>query len=104
MRILARAKLQEAENAELSLVNEQLRDQAKGPWFGWAWRPAGMWGVGFLWLWAIVILHLLNAIMKWAIPQPDLTVLLSLTGLYCTLYMGGHTFKDFVAKKWGGSK
>jgi hypothetical protein len=66
-----------------------------------AWRPAGMYVLGFLWLWAIVLLHVANAIWRIALPQPDLWVLFQLTALYMTLYMGGHTFKDFVSTRWG---
>ncbi|MGB2200387.1 MAG: 3TM-type holin [Pseudooceanicola atlanticus] len=68
-----------------------------------AWRPLGMYVIGFLWLWSIVILHALNAIFRIALPPTDLWMLFQLTALYLTLYMGGHTFKDFAARKWGAS-
>ena len=66
-----------------------------------AWRPLGMYVIGFLWLWAIVLLHGLNAIFKIALPPVDLGILFQLSALYLGLYMGGHTVKDFVARKWG---
>lgn len=72
-------------------------------WFAWAWRPAGMWGLGFLWIWNLVILHVANAIWKIALPQTDPATLIQLSALYMGLYMGGHTLKDFVNKKWGAS-
>lgn len=67
----------------------------------WAWRPMGMWGLGFLWFWNVLILHVANAYWKIALPQMDLDVLLQLTVVYCGLYMGGHTVKDFIQHKWG---
>ena len=79
-----------------------LKAEAGDPVWMRAWRPAGMYVLGFLWVWAIVLLHVANAIFKIALPQPDLWVLFQLTALYMTLYMGGHTFKDFVSTRWGG--
>lgn len=84
-------------------TNTLLLAEMKEPLWTWAWRPLGMYGLGFLWLWSIVLLHVLNAIFKIALPQPDLALLFQVTALYMTLYMGGHTLKDFVAKKWGGA-
>ena len=63
-----------------------------------AWRPLGMYTIGFLWLWSVVGLHVLNAMFKIALPQPDLWVLFQLTMLYMGLYMGGHTAKDLMGK------
>lgn len=51
-----------------------------------------------LWTWNVVGLHLLNALLKWRLPPMDMTVLLSLTGLFMALYMGGHTLKDVAAR------
>ncbi len=70
--------------------------ETQGPrWFS-AWRPLWMYFLMFLWFWNIVAVHMINAIMKWAVPQIDMTMLLSLTGLFMALYMGGHTLKDFA--------
>lgn len=66
-----------------------------------AWRPAGMYFIGLLWLWNVIVLHVANAFWKIALPPMDLSVLLQLSGLYMGLYMGGHTLKD-VAGKWRG--
>lgn len=70
------------------------------PIWTWAWRPLGMYGFGFLWIWNIVLLHVANAFFKIALPQTDLWLLFQLNSVYMALYMGGHTFKDFVAAKW----
>lgn len=77
-----------------------MAEAAKGGWTS-AWRPLAMYMLGFLWLWNIVALHVFNAIFKIALPPTDLNVLLTLTGIYMTLYMGGHTAKE-VAKVWKG--
>lgn len=86
----------------LERQNALLQSEQKGPWWGWAWRPFMMWLLAFLWLWNIVILHVANAIWRIALPPTDFTSLLSLTGLYMALYMGGHTLKDLVRVTRGG--
>jgi len=73
-------------------------ETAKGGWTA-AWRPAGMYLIGFLWLWNVVVLHVANAIWKVALPPTPFDVLLGVSGIYMSLYMGGHTLKD-VASKW----
>lgn len=68
----------------------------------WAWRPLGMWGLGALWFWNVIFLHVANAYWKIALPPMDLAILLQLTVVYCGLYMGGHTVKDYIDQRWGG--
>lgn len=72
-----------------------------GRFFCWAWRPLGMWGLGALWFWNVMILHIANAYWKIALPPMDLNILLQLTVVYCGLYMGGHTVKDYFDHRWG---
>lgn len=73
-----------------------------GPAWVSAWRPAGMYLLGFLWLWNIVLLHVANAIWKVALPPVGFDTLIQISGLYMGLYMGGHTVKDLAAK-WKAS-
>lgn len=73
-------------------------EQEEGGWRS-GWRPAGMYLIGFLWLWNVVVLHVCNAIWKIALPPMDFGVLIQISGLYMGLYMGGHTVKD-LAEKW----
>lgn len=73
-------------------------EQAEGGWRS-AWRPAGMYVIGFLWLWNAVLLHVANAAWKIALPPMPFSELVQVTGLYMGLYMGGHTVKD-LAEKW----
>ncbi|SMH35954.1 hypothetical protein [Maritimibacter sp. HL-12] len=78
-----------------------LQVDTDGPLWMRAWRPGGMYLLGFLWLWNVVVLHSLNAIFKIALPPIDVAVLFQLTAVYLGLYMGGHTVKDVAARKWG---
>jgi hypothetical protein len=73
-------------------------EQTEGGWRS-AWRPAGMYVIGFLWLWNAVVLHVANAVWKIALPPMPFNELVQVTGLYMGLYMGGHTVKD-LAEKW----
>lgn len=78
-------------------------EMAEGGWKA-AWRPAGMWFILFLWFYQIVGLHVANAIFKIALPATDWQHLITFTGLYMGLYMGGHTVKDVVANLSGARK
>jgi hypothetical protein len=62
-----------------------------------AWRPAMMYLLGFLWLWALVLVPIVDAIGP-ALAGVDLGVLFNLTLAYLALYMGGHTVKEVFAK------
>ena len=73
------------------------------PLWARAWRPGWMYLLGLFWLWNIVALHVANAIWKTALPAAPWDILMSLTGIFMALYMGGHTLKD-VAAKWGKEK
>lgn len=79
-----------------------MAEQEEGGWKS-AWRPLGMYFVMVLWAWQVVVLHVLNAIYKIALPPMPYDQLVTFTGLYMGLYMGGHTLKD-VAAKWVGAK
>lgn len=88
-----------AADAQLQLAALQA-DQDEPGWVR-AWRPLGMYFIMFLWLWNSVLLHSANAIWKIALPVIPWDVLMGLSALYFSLYMGGHTVKDVVAK-WVG--
>ena len=79
-----------------------MAEQEEGGWKS-AWRPLGMYFVMVLWAWQVVILHVCNAIWKIALPPMPYDQLVTFTGLYMSLYMGGHTLKD-MASKWVGAK
>lgn len=71
------------------------------PSWTWAWRPGWMYLLGLLWLYALLLRPISNAAFGAAIEPVDLYVLMTLTGMYLGLYMGGHTVKDAMAK-WTG--
>ena len=72
--------------------------------FAYAWRPGGMYMIGFLILWNAIFLHVANAYWKIALPPMPWETLVLIAGMYFSLYMGGHTVKDVVAKLMGGAK
>lgn len=76
-----------------------LQSESAEPLWARAWRPLGMYLIMFLWTWNIVLLHVANAIWKIALPPAPFDALGWLTGVYFSLYMGGHTLKD-VVQKW----
>lgn len=89
--------------AGLELQKAQLAAEAAEPFWMRAWRPGGMYMIGLLWLWNVIVLHVCNAIWKIALPQMPFEQLVQLSGLYMGLYMGGHTIKDAVTK-WSEAK
>lgn len=89
--------------SELEGKMRLLEAEQREPFWAWAWRPAGMWALGFFWFYNIALLHWLNAYFKIALPPVDFAVLLQISALYMSLYMGGHTVKDVMAK-WAGGR
>lgn len=84
--------------AGIELQLARLEAEQGDPVWMRAWRPAGMYLIGFLWLWNVVFLHGLNALFKIALPPVEYAILLQISAAYMGLYMGGHTVKDAVAK------
>lgn len=84
--------------AELKGKLEAFAAEKAEPLWVRAWRPLGMYGLGVLWFWNLILLHVANAIWKTALPPTDLAILMQLSALYMSLYMGGHTVKDVVSK------
>lgn len=77
----------------------QLEEMTKDTAFAWAWRPFWMWLLALLWAYTIMLRPLVNAATGASIEAADAGVLMTLTGAYLALYMGGHTIKD-VAARW----
>jgi hypothetical protein len=84
--------------SEVEYQLEALKAEQDDPAWMRAWRPAGMYLIGFLWLWNVVLLHIANAFWKIKLPPVEFEQLMGLTALYLSLYMGGHTVKDIVSK------
>lgn len=68
-------------------------------WWTWAWRPAWMWFLGFLFLFRLVLAPIADAALGSDIAAAvDLPTMMTLTAWFMGLYMGGHTLKDALTK------
>lgn len=68
-------------------------------WWTWAWRPAWMWFLGFLFLFRLVLVPIADAILGSEIAAAvDLPTMMTLTAWFMGLYMGGHTLKAALTK------
>ncbi|CAM5220527.1 Holin of 3TMs, for gene-transfer release OS=Bosea thiooxidans OX=53254 GN=SAMN05660750_03309 PE=4 SV=1 [Bosea thiooxidans] len=65
-------------------------------WFYTAWRPAGMWP-----FWLCGRLPCPAPFFRITVPMADLV---AFTGLYLTLYMGGHTAKEWFSAHYAGRR
>ncbi|MCO5092681.1 hypothetical protein [Bosea sp. (in: a-proteobacteria)] len=82
---------------ELATYAALVAQEGERGWFYSAWRPAGMWLVLIMWPFAVV----LAPFFRISVPMADLV---AFTGLYLTLYMGGHTAKEWFNAHYGGRK
>ena len=87
------------------LMNETLQAELDkgGPTWTWAWRPGWMWLLAFVWLYALILRPLTNAAFGASIEAIDLGILMTLTGVFTGLYMGGHTALRGI-KEWRTGK
>jgi hypothetical protein len=85
--------------AEQKHMSEILAREDRAGLFQSGWRPAMMWLIGFLWFNNLFLTPLLfNAILKLNMPLAPFDALITLTGIYMALYMGGHTIKQVTGK------
>lgn len=96
--LVAQWNIQQAQ--AISLQKAEM-DKSEAAWT-WAWRPAWMWFLGFLWLFRAVVIPVIDVSigsdMAAALP---LDALFWLTATFSGFYMGGHTIKDGLSK-WLG--
>lgn len=85
--------------AEIDARLKVFEMEAREPALARMWRPMGMYFTFLLWAWNVMLLHVANAVWRIALPPAPWDVLLAWTGLYLSLYMGGHTVKA-VAETW----
>lgn len=100
-KLLAEAELWKQANEQQRMAHELLKAQideggAQGAWL-WIWQYIFM----GLWVWAFVGVHIVNAVLRLlggttALPNLDLTILMTLTGSYLALHMGGHTVLELM--------
>lgn len=93
-------------NLQQKQTHDQFRaEMDKGPFWSWAWRPAGMYMLGFFWALYVFLYPCLNLFLRLfgASEQLQTTVgvadLLAISGGFITLYMGGYTVLRGV-EKW----
>ena len=111
-KLLAYAEVLRAANEQQRQTNDLLMKELDqgglaGAWL-WLWQYLLM----ALWSWAIVFVHLVNAAARAIggagvvpIPAPDLGILVTLTGAYLALHMGGHTVLELMrGGTFGGVK
>jgi len=83
------------------LTNDLLKaemDKSESTWT-WAWRPAWMWFLMFVWFCALIAFPLVSGATGADIAIPDLGVVGNLTMIFLALYMGGHTVKATWGRK-----
>lgn len=93
-------------NIQQKQTHDLLRaEMDKGPFWSWAWRPAGMYLIGFFWTLYVFLYPCLNLFLRLfgASEQlqtiVDVATLLAVSGGFITLYMGGYTVLRGV-EKW----
>jgi hypothetical protein len=81
-----------------------LAEMDKEGWFGWMWRPAGMWLMLVCVAWLMFLRPLFNALL-WGLGSAvqveiglDITNFLAIFTIYTGLYMGGNTLIRTVKK------
>lgn len=99
--LAAQAEIMRQANAQQQMTNQLLLEQAKAPGWRSDWLYAWQWFLLFIWGWSLVLAPLLNAVAggagaTLALPTPDLGILVTLTGLYLGLHMGGHTVLELM--------
>ncbi len=111
--ILAQAKLQDAANESQRLTNERLNAPVTS---GNRWLVVWQYLLMLFWGFVVLLAPVGNAVIRLTVckgackagfdaPQIDVLdvgTLLTLTGLYLTLHMGGHTLLEMVREQWGG--
>lgn len=76
-----------------------LAEMDKEPVWAWAWRPGWMWLLALMWLCRLLVIPVADGISGGDIAGSiDISVMLTLTGYFLALYMGGHTLKDLGTK------
>lgn len=97
----AQASTQAAEAALLEQQMSAMVPTDAKPLWAWAWLYLWQYLLMLFWLWGLVGVHVANTVWGQNFPGPAITDLLTLTGLYLGLHMGGHTALEMMRGKWG---
>lgn len=68
-------------------------DTKEGFWASF-WRWGWMYLLAIFWIWRIIVLPVVAGAFAVRIEAVDYAVLMTLTGWFMSLYMGGHTIKE----------
>lgn len=92
------------------LANQlMMKEMDSGPFWSWAWRPGGMYLIGFFWLLYVLVYPLLNLFLRLfgttaeLQTMVDVATLLAISGGFISLYMGGYTALKGI-EKWKGTQ
>jgi hypothetical protein len=76
-----------------------LAAEQRESWLAWGWRPAWMWLLALLWTVRLLVAPIADAVWGLGLSAGmDAGVMMTLTGSYLALYMGGHTIKEVAGK------
>ena len=102
---LIRVKQYEAENADMlrdlaasqhELAMVEVRSEN---WIQWAWRPVMSWQLILFWFWNSMILPVAIGVTGVQVERIPYDQLLAYTGIWLTIYGGGHTLKSVMERK-----
>lgn len=99
--LAAKAEVMRQANAQQKMTNELLMSQK-----GWRadWLPAWQWFLMAAWAWRIFVSPIINAVLRVVtgnldavyIDLIDVAIMVTLTGLFLSLHMGGHTVLELM--------
>ena len=82
----------QANKAQAQLATDET---AKGPWHS-GWRPALSWLLIGMWLWNAMLAPVVSVVLPTPIPLIPYEHLLAFSGIWLTIYGGGHTLKSVM--------
>lgn len=68
-------------------------------WIQWAWRPLMSWQLILMWFWNSMILPVAVGVTGAQVERIPYDQLLAFTGIWLTIYGGGHTLKTIMGPK-----
>lgn len=100
-KLLAEAERWKQANVQQAQTHELLKAQLAEGGLASSWLWVWQWVLMGLWVWAFLLVHIANALIRMlggatVLPDLDLTVLVTLTGMYLALHMGGHTVLELM--------
>lgn len=79
------------------------REDQRETFFSWGWRPALSWTLIWTWLQNTTLFPIVNALLGSNIALTPWEQVLAFSGIWLTIYGGGHTIKSVMAAKAGSA-